>query len=128
MELLCSGKAFVTKLVTIFGGTGFVGRYIAQKMAKEGWRVRVAGRRPNEANFVRTYGVVGQVEPILSDVFDSESVTHAIRGADAVVNCIGILAESKSGSFHGVQVDVPAKIAKAASEQGVERMVAPTYF
>ncbi len=52
------------KLVTIYGGSGFVGRYIARRMAKEGWRVRVAVRRPNEALFVRPYGVVGQVEPV----------------------------------------------------------------
>ena len=55
----------MAKLVTIFGGSGFIGRYIARRMAKQGWRVRVAVRRPNEALFVKTYGVVGQVEPIL---------------------------------------------------------------
>ena len=54
----------MSKLVTIYGGSGFVGRYIARRMAKAGWRVRVAVRRPNEALFVRPYGVVGQVEPV----------------------------------------------------------------
>ena len=54
----------MSNLVTIFGGSGFIGRYIASKMAKQGWRVRVAVRRPNEALFVRTYGDVGQVEPV----------------------------------------------------------------
>ena len=54
----------MTKLVTIFGGSGFVGRYIARRMAQAGWRVRVAVRRPNEAIFVKPYGTVGQVEPI----------------------------------------------------------------
>ena len=58
------------KLVTIFGGSGFVGRYVAQRMAKEGWRVRIAVRRPNEALFVKTYGDVGQVEPILANIRD----------------------------------------------------------
>ena len=53
----------MTKLITIFGGSGFVGRYISRRMAKQGWRVRVAVRRPNEAHFVRTYGAVGQVQP-----------------------------------------------------------------
>ena len=56
------------KLVTIFGGSGFIGRYIAQRMAKEGWRVRVAVRRPNEALFVKTYGDVGQVEPMFANI------------------------------------------------------------
>ena len=64
----------MSKLVTIFGGSGFVGRYIARRMAKEGWRVRVAVRRPNEAIFVRPYGVVGQVEPVFCNIRDDASV------------------------------------------------------
>ena len=60
----------MSNLVTIFGGSGFIGRYIASKMAKQGWRVRVAVRRPNEALFVRTYGDVGQVEPVLANIRD----------------------------------------------------------
>ena len=56
----------MSQLVTIFGGSGFVGRYIAQRTAKQGWRVRVAVRRPNEAMFVKPYGSVGQVEPVLA--------------------------------------------------------------
>ncbi|NCM96041.1 MAG: NAD-dependent epimerase/dehydratase family protein, partial [Rhodobacterales bacterium] len=58
----------MSKLVTIYGGSGFVGRHIAQRMAQQGWRVRVAVRRPNEALFVRPYGVVGQVEPVLCNI------------------------------------------------------------
>ena len=68
----------MSNLVTIFGGSGFIGRYIASKMAKQGWRVRVAVRRPNEALFVRTYGDVGQVEPVLANIRDEESVRRAI--------------------------------------------------
>ena len=55
----------MAKLATIYGGSGFVGRYIAQRMARQGWRVRVAVRRPNDAHFVKPYGVVGQVEPVI---------------------------------------------------------------
>ena len=84
----------MSKLVTIFGGSGFVGRYIARRMAKAGWRVRVAVRRPNEALFVKPYGVVGQVEPVLCNIRDDDSVRAALTGADAVVNCVGILVES----------------------------------
>ena len=80
----------MTKLVTILGGSGFVGRYIARRMAQAGWRVRVATRRPNERLYVRTYGFVGQVEPVLCNIRDEASVRAAIRGADAVVNCAGI--------------------------------------
>ena len=68
-----------------FGGSGFVGRYVAQRMAKQGWRVRVAVRRPNEALFVRQYGAVGQVEPVLCNIRDDASVIKVIIGANAVV-------------------------------------------
>jgi len=74
----------MSKLVTVYGGSGFVGRYIAHRMARAGWRVKVAGRRPNEALFVRTYGVVGQVEPVLCNIRDDASVALAMDGADAV--------------------------------------------
>ncbi len=113
----------MSKLVTIFGGSGFVGRYIARRLATEGWRVRVAVRRPNEANFVRTYGVVGQVEPVLANVRDDASVRAALGGAEAVVNCVGILAESGKNSFKAVQEEGAARIARIAAEEGVARMV-----
>jgi NADH dehydrogenase len=113
----------MAKLVTIFGGSGFVGRYIARRMAKQGWRVRVAVRRPNEALFVRPYGVVGQVEPILANVRDDASVRAAIHGADAVVNCVGILAESGKNKFDAVQNAGAARIARIAAEEGAERLV-----
>lgn len=111
------------KLVTIFGGSGFVGRYIARRMAKEGWRVRVAVRRPNEAIFVRPYGVVGQVEPVLANIRDDASVRKAIAGADAVVNCVGILQESGRQSFEAVQAEGAGRIARIAREEGVGQMV-----
>ena len=75
----------MSKLVTIFGGSGFVGRYIARRMAKEGWRVRVAVRNVNEAMFVRPYGVVGQVEPVFCNIRDDASVAAVTSGADVVV-------------------------------------------
>ena len=68
-------------IVTIFGGSGFIGRYVAQRMARAGWRVRVAVRRPNEANFVRPYGVVGQVEPIQANIRDEASTRARHRRA-----------------------------------------------
>ena len=71
----------MTKLVTIFGGSGFAGRYIARRMAKQGWRVRVAVRRPNEAMHVKPYGAVGQVEPVFANIRDDASVAAAIMGA-----------------------------------------------
>ncbi|MGB3553034.1 MAG: complex I NDUFA9 subunit family protein [Jannaschia sp.] len=111
------------KLVTIFGGSGFVGRYIARRMAKRGWRVRVAVRRPNEAHFVRMYGSVGQVEPVFANVRDDASVEAALMGADAVVNCVGILSETGRNRFDAVQAEAPARIARIAAALGVARMV-----
>ncbi|WP_299564416.1 complex I NDUFA9 subunit family protein [uncultured Sulfitobacter sp.] len=113
----------MSKLVTIYGGSGFVGRYVARRMAKEGWRVRVAVRRPNEAIFVRTYGVVGQVEPVLCNIRDDASVATVMRGADAVVNCVGVLAENGRNTFDAVQSTGPERIARIAAETGIGRMV-----
>ncbi|APX13228.1 complex I NDUFA9 subunit family protein [Tateyamaria omphalii] len=113
----------MSKLVTIYGGSGFVGRYIARRMAKAGWRVRVAVRRPNEAIFVKPYGVVGQVEPVLCNIRDDASVAQVMMGADAVVNCVGILAKQGKNTFDSVQSDGAARIARIAAEQGVEKMV-----
>ncbi|MCE8544533.1 complex I NDUFA9 subunit family protein [Ruegeria pomeroyi] len=113
----------MSKLVTIYGGSGFVGRYIARRMAKEGWRVRVAVRRPNEAMHVKPYGAVGQVEPVLCNLRDDNSVAQAMRGADAVVNCVGVLNELGRNSFDAVQAEGAERIARIAAEQGITRMV-----
>ena len=113
----------MSKLVTIFGGSGFVGRYIARRMAKEGWRVRVAVRRPNEALFVKPYGVVGQVEPVFCNIRDDNSVRAALHGADAVVNCVGILAESGKNRFASIQSEGAGRIARIAAQEGVGALV-----
>lgn len=111
------------KIVTIFGGSGFVGRYVARRMAKQGWRVRVAVRRPNEAIFVRPYGVVGQVEPILANVRNEESVRAAISGADAVVNCVSTLQEKGKQTFDALNVDAAERIARLTADAGIARLV-----
>ena len=111
------------KLVTIFGGSGFVGRYIARRMAKAGWRVRVAVRRPNEAIFVRTYGVVGQVEPVFANIRDDASTLAALRGADAVVNCVGTFDKWGKNNFDAVQTEAAGRIAKLSAKEGVSRLV-----
>lgn len=113
----------MSQLVTIYGGSGFVGRYIAQRMAKAGWRVRVAVRRPNEALFVRPYGAVGQVAPVLCNIRDDASVRAAMAGADAVVNCVGILNVTGRNTFAAVQADGAARVARIAAETGVGRLV-----
>jgi NADH dehydrogenase len=111
------------KIVTIFGGSGFVGRYIARRMAKEGWRVRVAVRRPNEGHFVRPYGVVGQVKSILANVRDEISVRAAIAGSDAVVNCVSVLQETGKQTFEALNDAGAGRVAKIAAEEGVNTFV-----
>lgn len=111
------------KLVTIFGGSGFLGRYIARRMAKQGWRVRVAVRRPNEAIFVKPYGAVGQVEPILANIRDDASVAAAMAGADAVVNCVGTIDKAGRNNFNAVHAEGAKRIARLAKANKVSRLI-----
>ncbi len=113
----------MSKLVTIYGGSGFVGRYIARRMANAGWRVRVAVRRPNEALFVRPYGSVGQVEPVFCNIRDDASVRAVMIGADAVVNCVGTFDKGGKNGFEAIQHQGAARIARIAAEQKVLRLV-----
>ena len=113
----------MTKVATIFGGSGFLGRYITQRLAARGFRIRVAVRRPNEAGFVRVYGPPGQIEPVLSNVRYDNSVIEAIQGSDTVINCVGILNQVGKQKFKQIHVDAAERIARFASEQGVENLV-----
>ena len=113
----------MSKLVTIYGGSGFVGRYIARRMANAGWRVRVAVRRPNEAMYVKPYGVTGQVEPVLCNIRDDASVAQVMAGADAVVNCVGILAKDGKNTFDSVQAEGAGRVARIAARSGVNKLV-----
>lgn len=113
----------MSKLVTIYGGSGFVGRYVARRLARDGWRIRIAVRRPNEALFVKPYGAVGQVEPVFCNIRDDDSVRLAMKGADAVVNCVGILTPSGKNGFDAVQAQGASRIARIAAEEGVGALV-----
>jgi NADH dehydrogenase len=110
-------------LVTVFGGSGFIGRYVVQRLARAGWQVRVAVRRPNEALFLKTSGDVGQVTPVAANIRDDRSVAAAVAGADAVINLVGILYASGKQSFDAVQAKGAARIAAAAKAAGATRFV-----
>jgi uncharacterized protein YbjT (DUF2867 family) len=110
-------------LVTIIGGSGFVGRHIAQRMARRGWRVRVACRRPNEAMNVRPYGTVGQVEPVQCNIRDEASTRAVIQGADAVINCVGLLSEWGRNTLQACQAEGAGRVARIAAEEGVAHLV-----
>ncbi|WP_293210550.1 complex I NDUFA9 subunit family protein [Parvibaculum sp.] len=109
--------------VTVFGGSGFLGRHIVHALARRGCRVRVAVRRPNDAMFLRPMGVVGQVEPVQANIRDDASVKAALIGADAVVNLVGIMHESGKQTFEAVQAEGAGRIAKAAAEAGIPALV-----
>ncbi|MDS9467124.1 complex I NDUFA9 subunit family protein [Paracoccus sp. MBLB3053] len=111
------------KLVTIYGGSGFLGRQIARLMAAQGWRVRVAVRRPNEAGIVRTYGAPGQIEPVPCNVRDDRSVAACMADADAVVNCVGILVNEGKNTFASVHEEAAGRVARISAEMGVQHVV-----
>lgn len=110
-------------LVTVFGGSGFIGRHLVQRLAASGASVRVAVRDPIGANFLKPMGDVGQVTPIYVDVHDDASVANALAGSDAVVNLIGILYERGSQRFDAIHRDAAARIAREAKSAGAERLV-----
>ncbi len=111
------------KIVTVFGGSGFVGRHTVRALAEAGYRVRVAVRNPHTAHFLRPLGVVGQVEIVQANIRDEASVTRALDGADAAVNLVGILFEKGKQTFQAVHVDAAARIARLAQESGVSHLV-----
>jgi len=91
------------RLVTVFGGSGFVGRYVVRELARDGWRVRVAVRKPTQAYFLKTIGDVGQVQIVQANLRDAESIVRACEGADAVINMVGILFETGRQRFATLQ-------------------------
>lgn len=102
------------KLVTVFGGTGFLGRHVVRNLAKRGYRIRVAVRRPNLGFFLQPLGVVGQIQLVQANLRYDDSIRSAVAGADAVVNLVGILQESGRQGFHEVQAVGPRVIAEAS--------------
>jgi NADH dehydrogenase len=111
------------KTVTVFGGSGFIGRYIVARLADRGWTIRVAVRHPRDANFLRPLGNVGQIVPLRARVQNEAEVRAAVAGADAVVNLVGILAPSGKQTFQAVQAEGPGLIARAAAAEGVTQLV-----
>lgn len=111
------------RLATVFGGTGFIGRYVVQALAQQGWRVRVATRDPSNALFLRPYGVVGQVIPQFANIRDDSTVAAAVADADLVVNLVGILFESGRQKMRAVHDEGAGRVARAAAAAGAARFV-----
>lgn len=112
-----------SRLVTIFGGSGFVGRHLVRALARDGWRIRVAVRRPDLAGHLQPLGAVGQIHGVQANLRYRDSVARAVHGADAVVNLVGILAESGRQSFQAVQAQGARIIAEEAAKAGISNFV-----
>jgi NADH dehydrogenase len=110
-------------LVTVFGGSGFVGRNIVRVLAQQGWRVRAAVRRPEWASFLQPMGDVGQVVPVQANVRNEASVAAAVAGADAVVNAVGIFFQRGRQRFDLVHANGARNIGAASSAAGVKSLV-----
>lgn len=111
------------RVVTVFGGSGFVGRYVVRALARDGWRVRIACRRPDLAFHLQPQGRVGQVMAVQANVRHPESVAAALRGASAVVNLVGILSETGAQKFSKVQAEGAKAVAEAARAAGIDNVV-----
>ena len=92
-------QAETQRLITVFGGSGFIGRYVVNRLAQEGWRIRVACRRPDLAFFLQPLGVPGQIFPVQANLRDPQSLAATLKGASAAVNLVGILAEGGKQRF-----------------------------
>ena len=110
-------------LVTVFGGSGFLGRHLVQRLAATGARVTVAVRNPESALFLKPMGDVGQITPVGADVRDGPAVVAAVQGADWVVNLVGVLYETRRQSFGAIHAQGAERIAKAAKAAGAKRLV-----
>lgn len=111
------------RVATVFGGAGFIGRHVVQRLAKAGYIVRIAGRDTERAGRLRTLGGVGQVVPVAASVTDEASVARAVAGAEAVVNLVGILFERKAGDFGRIQAEGAGRVARLAAAAGARRFV-----
>ncbi|KQS57214.1 3-beta hydroxysteroid dehydrogenase [Brevundimonas sp. Leaf363] len=114
---------FAPGLVTLFGGSGFIGSQAVRALAKRGWRIRVAVRKPTVANELQPLGDVGQIQLMRCDVTNPADVAAALRGADAVVNLVGVLHEAPGRSFARMHAEAARTIAEQARAAGVTRLV-----
>lgn len=110
-------------LITIFGGSGFVGRHVARAFAKRGYRIRVAVRRPDLAGHLQPIGGVGQIHAVQANLRNEDSVRRAVEGSDCVVNLVGVLYGRGKQTFEAVHAEGAANVARAASDAGVHSLI-----
>lgn len=108
---------------TVFGGSGFIGRHVVRALIRDGWRVKIACRRPELAVHLQSGGKPGQIELIRADLRDAQTIAAALEDADAAVNLVGILTESGDQTFADIQSRGARAVAKAVKEAGMTRFV-----
>src|SRR6201988_2526973 len=106
-------------LVTVFGGSGFLGRHVVRALARRGYRMRVAVRRPELTGYLRPMGQVGQIQAVQANLRFPDSVAAALRDADAAVNLVGILFERGNQRFDAIQAAGAGAVAVAAQSAGI---------
>ena len=111
------------RLLTIFGGTGFIGRHVVRRLAEQGARLRVVSRNPTCAGHLQPMGRAGQIVVESADLRDETALSHLLAGTSAVINLIGILYETRRQRFSEIHGELPGRIARAATAAGVERLV-----
>lgn len=110
-------------VAVVFGGSGFLGRYVVSRLAQRGLRVRVAGRDPERASFLKTAGTVGQIVPLYAPLTAPAAVARAVEDAAVAINLVGILAERRKGDFLRLHAEGAGTVAQKAAKAGVKRLI-----
>jgi len=110
-------------LVTVFGGSGFLGKHVVRALVKEGWRVRVPVRRPHTAQDLKVIGNVGQVQLMQANIRFAKSVERAVEGSEAVINLVSLLYQAGKQNFESVHVRGAETLAQAAKAQDISNFV-----
>jgi uncharacterized protein YbjT (DUF2867 family) len=111
------------RVATVFGGSGFIGRYVVKRLAHQGYIVRVPSRYPEGALFLKPMGAVGQVVPLYASVTNEATIHRAVEGAEIVVNLVEALTESRKASFHAIHTEGAERIARLSTAAGVQRLI-----
>jgi uncharacterized protein YbjT (DUF2867 family) len=113
----------MAQVVTVFGGSGFIGRTLVKRLARTGAVIRVPVRNPEMAKVLKPMGDVGQITPFRIDIGSDHEVAAAVAGADAIVNLIGILYERRGSRFDAIHGAAAGRIAGAAASAGVRQLI-----
>ena len=106
------------EVVTVFGGSGFLGRYVVRQLASQGLFIRVIVRNPNEALFLRVYGKVGQIQLIGGDIKEELKIHEHIKGSSCVINCVATFFETRLQSFNVLHVNAARTWLKLQKKRG----------